>query len=504
MSSSISKSSPSEASSNREFQAIDGLRTLLSLWVVACHTCGMIQFFTFYQSPENPQQIYEVYNGWWPSIALGLGFQVDIFFLISGFLTSLSLLKAFHKPSKSTNQSTQPLNSYQLINKEYSWIQKVVWLSKETLFFLFKRLLRLWPATLAAIIITILVGDYQSNNIPLLFSLFSYPLERNLPSAFTVQWSNRVDLECTIVLFIIIHLYFFFFQINPWTILMTIVFSLLPKYWRFMTFQPRLSYVQLKTCGNIAEILNPPYMITERHEYFDQILYPNAFQAQRYASVGPLLTNLFTYDYKILHQRITPFFVGLFLACLLYQQQNKVLSETTNDKSKQPSKLSSFLNNLKHLIALIVSVLILCQPILIGWGNFQKLKKEPFTMERFQMLSQPKPDPSFVTDFYISVLNRTCYASSLAYMFYRILLPKQHKLSFSWLNQWLSQTWLVSLSKYSYALYVIHMKVMMEIMWRYLPFDYLNKVFLPVGTPLFYHFLIYLGLTYVCSLIFAI
>jgi peptidoglycan/LPS O-acetylase OafA/YrhL len=434
----------------REFAAIEGLRSLLSFWVVACHACTLSIFFVYAGTPQNSSLLSYMSNSLWTSFAIGLGYQVDVFFMISGFLTSWSLL----------NQEKGRFTG--------SIIRDVVLL-------VFRRLLRLWPAVVVMIIVTYLLGDLYSDNFSVLLSTLTFPISRRLPIAFCVNWSTRVDLQCTVVLFGVFTVMHHFRLLTFSSSVFIACLSMVPKFWRFVTSRSLVSYLSPRYSGNAGDIFLPVLMTAERQEYYTNTLYPGRFDLNIFEDTSPLKQQLMRYEYTVWHQRITPFFIGLVLAIAIKQTLVK------------PNK-SKLFGKILHGFLLGFSLLITLQSLLLPLLK----SKAPI---------QPGDKPPYATDFYVSVLSRPFFALGFAYILYRCLIPSTHTLHCQWLNRVLNLPLLQKLSLYSYGIYTIHFKVLIEVMWRYFPPKVLHAMF---GTQAsFAPFLFCLLLAYTLSLLCA-
>jgi peptidoglycan/LPS O-acetylase OafA/YrhL len=481
----------SSTSGHMVTQAIDGLRSLMNIWVVACHVTGLLTYFIFFTKDENENQKREFLASKWPDFAIGFGYQVDVFFVISGFLLTWNFFKRFSKKEKTDDaMETAVGHQNQITTSNLSVYQENLKLKdtnlfKETFLFALKRLFRFWPGTLGAILLSMILGDYLINDFKVVLSLFTYPISRELPMAFGVSWSNRLDFICSCIVYTVCYL-FEKYSLWSFTSCLSLVFlSFLPKLIRFLTLIPRPSYLKLKQAG--VELIIPMYMFQQRLEYHQTVLYPEKFHPVDI----PLLDSeikkwVMKNEYMIFHQRITPFFIGMMLAYVLSQQYSQ--------QSKQNSQKTTLVYRIFHSVMLLFAFVFAFQPLLIGCFA-PKVSLEQFYLKKVLFTD---PDPPLLPDLFISCLNRPLYASAFAYLLYRTMLPTDHFLSLPFLKRFLELPIFSFLSRYSYGIYSVHYKVMMEVMWNYFP----PKTF--INKSILFWFLYCFLICYLVSLMIAI
>ncbi|RYG97501.1 hypothetical protein EON65_52780, partial [archaeon] len=439
----------------REFGPIDGLRVILSFWVVACHVCSLLLYFVYVGAPQQPDKLLSLSNSWWTFFSIGMGYQVDVFFMVSGFLTTWSLL---------TKKSHFSGN-----------------ISRDIIVLLNRRLLRLWPAVLVLIVVTYFVGDLNSDNWPVLLSTLSFPINRNLPQAFGLNWSTRVDLQCTVILFAVFAALHKYNLINTYSAIGVSLLSFIPKLWRFFSARELVSYLSVRLSPNPSDILLPVYMTSERQNYYNDVLYPGQFEQAFVEDVGAYKLRIMKNEYLVYHQRITPFFIGFVLAVVMYSTR------------QQQAKAVGWMKKLFHMLCLLFSMLVVLQPLLLPLLTSQNGQPK---------FLQPGESPPIGLDLFISVLNRPIFAVGFAYLLYRCMLPRDHGLHARYLNSLLSHPILIYFAQYSYGIYTIHMKVMIEVMWRFFPPKTLIKMF--GSENVFWQFLFCFVTTYVFTAVCAV
>jgi len=194
------------------FKPIEGMRGILSMWVVACHVAILFGFINSLYS--DIARIDAIDKSIWYTCAVGVGYQVDVFFMISGFLLSNSLITISRDPVGLS----------------------LARLPRESIKFIIKRLLRFWPTFFGACILAIVLQDYNAINFnqELLKSVFFLPIGLHVPVTFAVSWSNRVDVEAGIILIISIFLLFFVNRLNVLGGVFVTILSIIPKFSRFL------------------------------------------------------------------------------------------------------------------------------------------------------------------------------------------------------------------------------------------------------------------------------
>ena len=441
--------------------AVDGLRCIMNIWVVAAHVTGVVSFFLFFAANPQTDKQQEFLSAGWPDLSNGLGYQVDIFFMLTGFLLTWSFLE---KSSSSSSTSSAKSEKKNFVT--------------EVLLQFVKRVFRLWPATMAALVLSWYLGDYRMNEWKFALSQLLYPLDRNNPVALVIGWSNQVDIVCSTILFAVCYLLDAFGLWSTLSCLILTIVSFLPKLVNFLTLTPRASYIKLKQSGFYPYF--PMFMSPERTRFFETTLFAGQFDADETRLSAPYKAYIMQNDYLVFHQRITPFFVGLMLAYNLREELHRPSNKVLSWKGKVFHGLSFFL-----------ACLFASQPFLLA----AFAPKPTLELIRSQHTSLEDPDPPIVPDFLVSCLNRSLYAAAFAYFLYRCLLPVNHPLHFRLLNKVWSHPVFQSISKYSYAIYCTHNRLIFEILLKYVP----PRVFEHMSVRT--HFVFGFVTTYVLSLL---
>lgn len=158
------------------FPALEGLRVVLSAWVVLLHAYGLIVFASDNENTEPKVLKYLLQAPWVPMVKYFM-VQVDIFFLISGFLLSFFLLQQEEK------EKTQNV----CFSEKFSIFVSLV----------IKKLLRLWPGVFISIVASHILNDLGTDNLGK--SLWNNGIlmnssEISSPISLVPVWSNQVEL----------------------------------------------------------------------------------------------------------------------------------------------------------------------------------------------------------------------------------------------------------------------------------------------------------------------
>lgn len=473
----------------RIFPEIQGFRTLLNFWVVLCHTANVLQHFAYIQAANNPQDtflLHYVLHQPWLSVCNAFGFQVDIFFVISGFVLTYSMLCRADLP---TAASTAPPLSAS------SFLSTAVKTCPGCFFMLCKKLLRYYPAMLASLLLAIWMKDFATKNVWDMLTLFVFPLKPAVPVSFVTLWSNRIDILCSIWLYMATTGLQYWSCVTLPMAMLLVLASFLPKCWRFFAFTPHISYLQMNRYSRLADRLIPVSMSPDRTRYYRDVLYPDTFDVLPIEPIGGMKRLIIEKEYTVFHQRITPFFIGLALAVVMKQAWGQ---ETVHAKTAT-HPMRRFAYQLFHGMCLFLSMFIAMQPYLVTLTN--KIDLERLQQQEEMPLSS-LPTVPIVADFFISAAIRPLFAAAFAYLLCRSMLPPHHELHLPSLSSFLCWKPLQWLSKYTYSIHVIHMKILHEVMWKYFPPKMMNRCFGKEHVA--GQFIIWVTATYSCSLLFAI
>jgi peptidoglycan/LPS O-acetylase OafA/YrhL len=464
----------------KAFRPIEGLRFIFNFWIVALHQ-HMIQkcMFGMY---KNIAALDELGLTVWSGIALGNGYQVDIFFMLSGFLLSWGLLQ-----KKSCVQNS-------------SIFGVVVTL----VLFIIKRVLRLWPVLISVLALAYFAQDFNATNFDAVVAQLAIPnYTDETPQAVVPGWSNRVDLECCVVLFLVLTILRSIHCLNWFTTLLLVPISLIPKGLRFLSDPDMFSYMRLA-----ANVMTTAITIAQdRQEYYRDVLFKGIHTYETVAT-DPRMTPMFWNEYIIYHQRWSPFFVGLALAAGLqrayaahdrdqqHKQQQEKKKMTPEDKQSSKSFFQSLcgaLSYLTSLLLLVVSVVLAALPVLMALSP-------PTPEVRATVLSNPPLE----ADFFVSVLGRTLNCCGWAYILYRCLLPEGHPLRLTYVAGFLGNPLFQFLGKHSYCIYMLHYLVLHYVNYAVLPPAVLDSLTSSsTGDKLLVQYLISLAAGYTITLVLS-
>lgn len=441
------------------YTPIDGMRGLLSLWVVACHVAILFGFINALY--PNEWRIDELEKSYWYTFAVGMGYQVDVFFMISGFLLSSSFIKLAKDPAS------------------VSFFR----LPREILKHTMKRLLRFWPTFIGSCLLAIILQDYNAMNFNqnIQKSVFFLPIGPHLPITFGVSWSNRVDVECGVILIISIFCLILVNQLNVFGGLFVTALSILPKLSRFLD-DPSVSYLRLGVTREtrISDRYVPVFMTPEKQKWLTNYFGPDwpAAHATKYA-LSPLKRLIMTTDYLIWHQRMTPFFVGLVLALWLHKYSNQ-----------RSLKIDAVWRAL-HGVFLFFATTIILFPLILG---IRKNLKGISTEDAIVHI------PEHV-ELIFNVFGRPLYSASAAYLLFRTLVPDSSDLHMKFLVNFLNNKQLQFMGKMSFGIYMTHFIVVVYFVVVVFP---PHKAELYFGATLFYQFFILVICSYLVSLLVAV
>ena len=394
------------------FRPIQGMRAVLNFWVCACHSIVLLTFLSG-MSPDT-KKFEAIMAAPWALFALGMGNQVDVFFVISGFLVSWQLLQS------------RPRNLTPLVSS-----------------FVIKRVLRLWPVMLFVVIMTYVMGDVNSQNMDVLLSFFTFPLGHHIhPFAYIMGWSNRVDIEACLVLITCIYLLSKINLLNfPVSVFLAAV-SILPRLLRYVAMDGQLGYLSVPPSARKV-----PSFINEFRQEWLRDTY-GLEENQVLISPNAQANFIFEQEYLITHQRWTPFFIGLCIALSLHHA------------IKVTPSAMSVLKRVGHALALFFSVFVVSIPLIMSL--LVSLKSSSMPIDR-------KPTPPAMVNLIYSVFGRSLFALSAAYLLFRCLVPSSHPLHLAALTRFLSCDTFQFLGNMSYGVYMIHIRIAIELLWRWCP-----------------------------------
>jgi peptidoglycan/LPS O-acetylase OafA/YrhL len=454
---------------HKSFPAIEGMRALFNLWIVGLHQHMMQKCFL---AVYNRVDLLETLSASvWPGIVLGNGYQVDVFFMLSAFLFTWSMIQP-SKPGAGNG----------------SWTGNL----RKILLFVVKRVLRLWPVLIAVLALAAAVNDYGARDLVAIFKTLLIPTYFDeIPQAAVPGWSNRTDIECCVAVFLVITVLQGLGWMNPLTALAAVPLSLTPKALRFLADPDAFSYMRLA-----ADVLTTAITIPQvRQEYYRDVLYKGQVPWFNSLDTIPRMTPLFFGEYIVTHQRWSPAFVGFAVAvCLQSAHQHCELSKGKTTVSTAFTTLKRVLSRVVSFFALLVSILLATMPILMALN--------PATAEvRSTVLSNPPIE----ADFVVSVLGRTLNAVGWGYLLYRCLLPKGHPLLLNYLASFLELPLFQYIGRHTYCIYMLHYMIVHFVAFSFLSPGRMEAIVGPLSAEtLLSEFLLRWLASYAITLLLAI
>lgn len=423
-----------------------------------------------------------------------LGAQVDIFFTISGLLTTMSFCSSLQRRDEF-------LESYPILFG---------------IFFGIKKLIRLWPA---AIVVAILSAIFSDIGIDPLHSLLLKTLlfnftPSNAPIALLVTWSNNVEVISSFVLIFVLITFKSSIrqsdQRKKYVIAIAVILiSLAPA--AYLIF--RDSRLSLSKALSVKNNHIPMFFTDERNNWI-----------KSHYNISDDLTSAVTSmsDYRILHgkylyvpyySRWTPFFIGMLVAFLLNDSNrdspdcnDEVSIERKNESLTKPTRNTVY--SVYHSLLFYLSALVLLLPAISGF--IVSIKQKANIMSSNTMSSGESElnssdilsTPHFAERMFM-LLFRPMFSASFSYLFlYRTLVPDGHPLKLTTLANILSLPVFRYYSLYTYGIYVIHYRILFEILLRFIPLKTMDLIIHPSHG--FIQCCCYTTIAYTISLIMSI
>lgn len=408
------------------YAPIDGVRSLAHISLVALHASMLLTGFLPSDGPLwEAVKSHPVFT-----LAQAGGTQVDIFFMLTGLLLTLGL----------ANTSSD------------------AWPSVPG--FALKRALRMIPM----IGVTILLGHFVMgdcwdmpytywdggrpifpNRVMSLLLLYTNHCDQITHGSYlgTLMWSCAVDFQVCVVLFILMKLVaslcgskdrlirimriIFFLLIIIAIIIRGAAFDkdsvnmvMLGQYFHFGLLQPRSSYTWMEEFfGHQWRTSNSA--VHKTHAYLNNMYLPT-------------------------HTRFGPIAVGGFMACclLMAEQQYAQSGDMRSSEKKEKEKKHSLIGKCFCWLFTFVSISVLVVPCL------------------------PAPPPDETPEeaqFVVTAALRIFSASAAAFLLYRCLVPADHPWHFPLFSSYLSLSWWRGIAEISFCSYLIHFRLIMEIIY---------------------------------------
>ena len=413
--------------SRGSYRAIDFLRAVTHVSIIAFHSAML----TTGHLPSSGDIWIAYKNSWWYTFALSGGIQVDIMFLISGFLLVNSLLS-----SHDQKQHKFP-SVFTTIGKRY---------------------LRLLPPMMVLSLSGILMGDTWDTDkstapsawiriIATWLGISNY-LSVSKYGSFThsLCWSCNVDIQVHAVI-LILH-----------TLLRGGAKSLLSKQnmakrFRWVFFI--LLIVSLAIRGYLFDKDRLNLFLLGQYSHFGLLMTDSSYHWMQHQynhtwhtknDAHEISEYYFNNMYSPTHTRFGPFLIGGILAC------NLALAEGSEGKKR--SFLGYIMLSIFTLLS-IVQILVPCFP--------------------------PEDSAPIEAQIIATVAIRTLAATAVSFLLYRSLLPSTH--SWSWPTLPYSDfgyntllTILVPIANLSYCSYLLHFRILMELAFQPVTHQYLLQL----------------------------
>lgn len=324
-------------SSSLQFPELEGLRVIFSFWVVLLHSSSLLVFSSREDSfaPLSTQDHFLLRTAPWQGSVRGFGAQVDVFFMMSGFLLSYPLLlqmRRRHERIQKQLQNQQKKQKLQEDQQQQLQTPTQPSVSKKLLLFQWyhsvgKKCVRLWPGAIASALLMFASKDLNTHRLgPLLWSTISFKVNEAITSSsLLVSWSNRVEVVATALLTAIILVFDMHHKSRAALLspirgkaiaLVLILLSLLPVTFLFLTSNVPL-YANALMRGQLQR---PPLFLVSKeriqwmNDHYNLQLPSYHFTVQQ---ENDLFISYARNMYLNTAARITPHFVGFFLALCL-------------------------------------------------------------------------------------------------------------------------------------------------------------------------------------------
>lgn len=410
------------ASTDSYFSAIDGIRALAHISIVFLHAAMLT---TAHLPSDGPLWMQFKHSKWVSSAMFG-GIQVDIMFMLSGFLLVYKCLSDFDKNPNSCS-------------------------SPNTL----KRILRLLPCIAAVSIIGLLMGDswdiITTTSIPSwkrIATLWTF-IQNYLPAedygSFTLSlcWSCCVDLQIGVLI-----QYFMKFLTSitsksvsnrpvvlayrmRWAFILFLAIALAIR--RFLFEKDSLNLFLLGQYSHFGLLQSDAsYEWITTH-------YGHGWKTSNSASALSMV--YINGMYQPLHTRFGPFIVGGILACNIFLSRSQMKKDDKSNKTKTKQNVFlRFVNRFICLILTILSVTVLIVPC------FPAAETAPIEAQIFA-----------------TVALRIASASAVAFLLFRCLIPLKHPFHWKSANAIFSSNFFKPIARLSFCSYLLHFRILMEL-----------------------------------------
>jgi peptidoglycan/LPS O-acetylase OafA/YrhL len=384
---------------------IDGLRSIASLLIILLH---LVAILTSFVSPYPDVQWQQYLTSKAFAFSTIMGFALDIFFMISAFLLT-------HKLITQWNQKCSDVDKF--LQKEYP-------------ISIIKRAFRLWPGILLATIILFIFGEPFYPHSGYLFEFFRH---------FNIWmfFQNYVDLE-----------YWHFTLVPLWSISADMQAHIILPLILYLFYSWK-KFISIYNCLFILLLIS----IIRGIIVFDPTTMPVLTLAYRYPPL-PLLSP----DY------VTGWF-----------ERNYNLTFSSDFPKVNPAKL--FMHKMYLPLEARFGSFIIGAMLAIRLIESSNHENKPKTFKKFlffglicfQMLSLIQgPDVFLPPDFVMKLgiaTSRQLFTICQAFVLFTALSPSTHPYHSPWLKKFLSSSIWIPISKLSYFVYLIHLRISAELIF---------------------------------------
>lgn len=427
----------------------------MCVWVIALHTYKLIAF----ASMNNGRGM----DAPWATSLTWFMCQVDVFFVISSFLLSSQLLTKYGRTTTNDSLSNHGENLYMLV---IEWI-----------FIVIKKLFRMWPAAVASACLSFAYNDFGSLDLQQLFKkTLTFEMDEcTSPISSVVTWSNRVDIISTaVVALVVIFLARSLTGENGRFLAGSLTVLSLAPVCITMVLHPECSV--LKVLRVLSQGKEPESLVHcgPRVDWWLHS-YPQAvsYDMPVVYNMNPVRKQYGDLYYLAFYNRWCPFFIGIFLAVAYFKTSHN--SKTSTSSAMTTVSTSSngerATNSWYHNMLLFFSCFCIALPT-IGGILAERVKRNggEASVSEFDATEPSSSEPGFAfVDYYVIIFIRPALSCAVAYLLYRVLLPKEHPLCFSGAASFLSARLFRRFSPLTYSIYVCHFIFLLECIFRLLP-----------------------------------
>lgn len=498
----------------RDIRIVEGIRSIYAVWVILVHIFMHSGFLASRRGAEY-LRLHKTFI--LPRLGSLLGLQVDVFFLLSGFLFTLQYRKSF---------------------KKYSLFGGVVYT-------IMKKFFRIAPIASVVFGLSYLSNDYNADKLSYLIGILTFDLRyvRHGPVALGPSWSNSVDVNACVILSILLYILYGILDMKyikdlpsntrkiGLYVLGTLIVcgSLYPKLLNYLSDPVGFSYIRVLLENDAQyEPGKQKWVI----DYFNMThLEPEYAVLKEYSGA---IEHIMDNEYTVTSFRWTPFFIGWFIGMLTLlpeyeaERQKELFSVKTKEEmllyeraqalvSKQ-SKVEKTSTDKMHVFCFLLATLGLLFPIVTAFTGSQIVAKRNLAIRAAwdyaqltstKMIFPPMEPPSFIIDIISSVFLRSIYAASVGYFLSCSLSVNENKMNvntsskatirtapvtvidriISWYTDILSVKFFQSFGSITFCMYMIHMRISLDITHYYLSpsvifkmVDYLQVTYIqPIG-----------------------